>query len=186
MCIYTFSFSTNLRLATLTHRLPFLTPSFSQAIHCKMDECYVACWCQRTTCPNLLHNRKKQSNLNRRKRFFLINISKKNKNKKKYFDFVKVILKHLILISSKCVQPVQQTSRFHLIKNVFTSESLWSYLLPLTHPFHIWKGIAEQVQILMNLPITITQGRGRGAKPVQHMRKKREKRKKMGEDIFTY
>lgn len=105
--------------------------------------------------PDLLHNRKRQSNWNRSRR----KLFKKwipQKKKKKYFGFARVILKHLIkvLISSKCVQPVQQTSRFHLIKHEFMFGSLWFYLLPLSHPFYIRKRIAEGVQTQLNIPTT--------------------------------
>lgn len=62
-----------------------------------------------------------------------VNTSKKQK-RRKYFASVRVILKHLIevLISSKCIEFVQKTSKIHLIKNAFMLGSLWFYLLPLS------------------------------------------------------
>lgn len=62
-----------------------------------------------------------------------MNTSKKQK-RRKYFVSVRVILKHLIevLISSKCIEFVQKTSKIHLIKNAFMLGSLWFYLLPLS------------------------------------------------------
>lgn len=152
--MHTSSVSINLKPAPLTCRLPFLTSSFSQAIHRQMDEHCVACWCQRTTCPWPITQWEQaiQLKYKQEKKLF----KKWMPQKKKYFDFVSIILKHLIkvLISPKCGKSVQSASRFHLIKNAFIFGSLWFYLLPLSHPFHIWNRTAEGVQTCLNIPTT--------------------------------
>lgn len=73
------------------------------------------------------------------KTFFKMSIKKK-----KYFDFIRIILKSLVkaLIFSKCVQSAQQTSKFHLIQNAFIV--IVTYLLPLPHIFHIWKELLRE------------------------------------------
>lgn len=160
--MHTSSSSINLRPATLTRRLPFLTLILTS--HPRQNQ-WALCGLlvPKDHLPLTYYTTGKGNQI-------------ETGAGENYFDFARVILKDLIkvLISSKCVQPVQQTSRFHLIKNAFMFGSLWFYLPPLSHPFHIRKGIAEGVQAPLNIPTTTRKKKLRQKKSVQHSRERRE------------
>lgn len=71
-------------------------------------------------------------------------IFKMSIKKKKYFDFIRIILKSLEKINAftKCVQSAQQTSRFHLIQNAFIVIVTFIFFLcptPSTYERNCWR-----------------------------------------------